>query len=265
MQTASQVTMDMLWVRTSDEGLAQIGIEPFCYYQKAYEAKAGHRNIIWKARQMGFTTYSLAKAFLAACNGKTAIAVMNSPSAAEHAFEIIKMFIKHLPEPLPIERLSDKDFSLGLGNSPVRYQLQIFNSLQHGIACGQMIDFAHFSEFAWWSQPQQRRNIESIMPTLRPDSEFVIESTPDERNSGMFREIWDGAESNGFVRHFFPWWTDVRRVADAVNPDTLSKGEKALIEGQHLSLEQIGWRRNKLEDFNGPETMFKVEFGEAEV
>ena len=268
MLTASQVTLDMLWVKTPDEGLAQIGIEPFGHYQDKYEARAGRKNIVWKCRQMGFTTYSLAKAFVAACNGKTAISVVNGPSAAEYAFEVIKTFIKHLPDPLPIERLSDRDFGLGLRNSANRYQLQIFSSFQHGIGRGTRIDFAHFSEFAWWSPGNQLRNLLALMPALSSDSELIIESTPDPHRPNMFNDIWYNPEETGFVKHSFSWWINPSRVSSPVPLESLTDQEEILVKYYGLTLEQIGWRRKKMsyfENLYGSVKMFKSEYGEPEV
>lgn len=263
MQTASQVTLDMLKVRTPDGDWGPIGKEPFCYYQKAYEAKAGRRNIIWKSRQMGFTTYSLAKGFLAACQGKEVISVVNRPEQAEHLFETIKGFVECLPDDFPITHFSTSQLAFGAGDRRSRYNFQIFSSSMHSVGCGKMIDFVHFGDFAWWKPSDQYRNMQAVTPTMNPDSEMIIESTPMEQ-AGMFRDIWDKAESIGFVRHFFPWWIDVRKSRAAVNAKSLSKSEKKLVAQHGLSLGQIGWRRQRMEESGMPEIQFKAEFGETE-
>lgn len=265
MGTATSLTLDMLKVMTPDKGLVSVGEGHWGEIYTDYLKNAGNRNIVWKRRQLGMTTFSLARGFLKAAEGKTCIIVAHQPAGADYLWDMVETFIANLPAPLPIKWKNSQKRYFGLdGRFPA--QFQIGHSMMAGFGLGMNVDFVHLQEFAWWPRRYQERVWQALAPCLKPDAEVIIESTPPDDDSGMFHQIWNSASHYGFVRHFFPWWTDSRFVDKAVAPSSLTKAEKELLSSQGLTLEQIGWRRKRCGEFMemyGSEKMFKMEYGES--
>jgi hypothetical protein len=63
------------------------------------------------------------------------------------------------------------------------------------------------------------------------------------------------------VRHFFPWWMERRYRAQAVAKSSLTEEERELMLRHGLSVEQIGFRRQKRADFRG---LARQEYAEDE-
>ena len=265
MGTATSLTLDMLKVMTPDKGLVSVAEGHWGEIYADYLKNAGNRNIVWKRRQLGMTTFALARGFLKAAEGKACIVVAQSRDSAEYMWRMVEVFLESLTQPLPIKYMNRNRRSFSLDGCRLS-QFQIVDSLNVGCTHGTMIDFVHFQEFAWWTVANQKRAWQSLAPCLLPTAEVMIESTPPDDDSGMFHEIWNSASYYGFVRHFFPWWRDSRYVAEPVDPKSLKKAEKELIDDHGLTLEQIGWRRKQCDRFMelyGSEKMFKMEYGES--
>jgi len=265
MGTATSLTLDMLKVMTPDKGLVSVGEGPWGEIYADYLKNAGNRNIVWKRRQLGMTTFSLARGFLKAAEGKTCIIVAHQFAGADYLWDMVETFIANLPAPLPIKWKNSQKRCFGLdGRFPA--QFQIGHLMMAGFGLGMNVDFVHLQEFAWWPRRDQERVWQALAPCLKPDAEVIIESAPKEEDNGLFDEIWKGAPAYGFTRHFFPWWRDSRYVAEPVDPKSLKKAEKELIDDHGLTLEQIGWRRKQCDRFMelyGSEKMFKMEYSES--
>ncbi len=70
--------------------------------QRAFERRRGERNIVLKARQMGFTTWAAARFFLKTITrpGTLTLEVAHTQEAAEEIFKIVHRFLDWLPEEL---------------------------------------------------------------------------------------------------------------------------------------------------------------------
>ena len=68
--------------------------------QAAFAEKAGRRNIVLKARQVGITTWVAARFFLATIQnpGTMTVQVAHDHSSAEAIFRIVHRFLENLPE-----------------------------------------------------------------------------------------------------------------------------------------------------------------------
>lgn len=268
MKETPEITLDMLKVRNPEGGLVSVGEWPWGDIQADYLKNAGQKNIVWKSRQTGMTTFSLARGFLKAMQGKTCIVVAQNSGVVPFLWSIVERFAKNIPnEILPITHWCGSRYTFGLDGFS-RSQFSVVSPSHSGVGCGTRIDFLHFNEFAWWREDNQRRIMNSVLPCLSPDAEVIVESTPPDKDSGMFHEIWDNAGSYGFTRHLFPWWKNPKCVAEAVDPKTLTKDEVHLFLYFGLTFEQIGWRRKVLGRFmetEGTDKHFKAEYGEDAV
>jgi len=68
--------------------------------QKEFDRRAGAKNIVLKARQVGMTTWVAARFFLDVITkpGTLAVQVAHNQSSAEEIFQIVHRFLEKLPE-----------------------------------------------------------------------------------------------------------------------------------------------------------------------
>lgn len=120
----------------------------------------------------------------------------------------------------------------------------------------------HGSEFAWWPNP--RATLSAAAPGLEgvPGSEIILETTASTHGSEaheFYRETVKGKTQ--FRPLFLPWWIcDPPRYRIGLRaPDELghlSAHERFLVATHGLDLEQVKWRRAKVE-FYGPGEFLK--------
>jgi hypothetical protein len=258
------LTMDMLKVMTSEGKIVSVGEGHWGAIYADYLKHAGRKNIVRKCRQMGMTTFALARGFMAASEGKTCVVVAQRHNVADYMWNTVRGFIQNLLTPPPIKWTFTNRHAFGLEGC-IPHQYQIFNSDRFHSGLGMKVDFVHFQEFAWWSRDDQETVWNSLMPCLSPDAEVIIESSPQFGDSGKFDDVWVGAEQYGFVRHFFPWWKNPICVGAPIDPNTITLKEETMMVMNGLSLEQMGWRRKVLGDYKamfGGDKEFKREYGE---
>jgi hypothetical protein len=111
----------------------------------------------------------------------------------------------------------------------------------------------HGSEYAWWTHP--RATLAAACPGLEgiPGAEVILETTPSTHGSEA-HEFWRDTVKGKtqFRSEFLPWWLcDPPRYRIGLKaPDELgqlSDHERFLIAQHGLDLEQIKWRRAKIE------------------
>ena len=207
--------------------------------QRAFEEKAGRRNIIMKSRQQGFSTWCIARQLMLCLlkPGTNSVGVFNNRQESEHAFLVAGRMLKNIREDI-----------LKMSNGSTYTAYYCFQKSPKVI---QKIDNLLISELSRWSN---EGFLEDIRQFAAPDYEEVIESTPF-GNEGIFKDEWINAGTNGIVRHFFPWWmTEEYRIKGAgENFDrlTLTDEECGLIARNGLSLDQIAFRRMRLKARTG--------------
>lgn len=220
--------------------------------QRAFEKRRGQRNIVLKARQMGITTWVAARFFLKTIThpGTLTLQVAHTREAAEEIFRIVHRFVDWLPEEL-------REGPLRTGRANVRQivfpeldsEYRVVTAGDRNAGRGLTAQNLHCSELARWPR-DPAETLAGLRAAMTPEAELILESTPD-GVGGCFHEEWLRAAETGTVRHFFPWWMERRYRADAVDEATLSEEERALMERERLSLEQIGYRRQMRAGFRG--------------
>lgn len=116
----------------------------------------------------------------------------------------------------------------------------------------------HGSEVAFW--PDAEKIIAGAMQGGNPD--VILESTPNGAQ-GYFYELCMDALRGGslWTLHFYPWWWDVHyRIPLAPGEEIeISDDEKLLIAKHPLDVTQIKWRRLKQQELRG---LFTQEYPE---
>lgn len=239
----------ILRVRTREGGIAPLRPNAV---QWAFEKKCGKRNIVLKARQLGLTTWSAARFFLRTIThrGMLTLQVAHTQEAAEEIFRIVHRFYTWLPEdiregPLRTSQLNVRQIVFPDLDSEYR----VVTAGDRNAGRGLTVQNLHCSELARWpGDPAE--TLAGLRAALAPGAEVILESTP-QGVGGCFHEEWLNAPKTGMVRHFFPWWMEERYVADPVAPETLTEEEQMLLSKEHLTLGQIGFRRQLRANFQG--------------
>lgn len=220
--------------------------------QQQYDARAGQKNIVLKARQMGISTWIAARFFLDVITNKglLAVQVAHDQQAAEEIFRIVHRFWANLPNE------EWRTGALRPSRSNIRqivfphldseYRVESAADLEAGR--GLTIQRLHLSEVARWPG-RADETLAGLRAAVAPQGEIVIESTP-RGAAGTFYREWQSAADTGYVTHFFPWWIEesYRRPAKYLRPNG---GEQELMRVLGLDREQIAYRRELVANYRG--------------
>lgn len=237
--------------------------------QAEFSKRAGRRNIVLKARQLGITTWIAARFFINTITrpGTVTVQVAHDLNSAEEIFRIVHRFLANLPKRL-------REGALVTSRANVRQlvfprldsEYRVETAADPDAGRGLTIRNLHCSEVALWPR-DAAGTLASLRAAVPLHGEIVLESTPNGAG-GCFYDEWQCAEETGYVRHFLPWWfADEYRIdgrwpmsdsADGSETDhrptaidDLTAEERLLCDQHHLSLEQIAFRRQVRANFRG--------------
>ncbi len=218
--------------------------------QREFERRRGRTNIVLKARQMGISTWVAGRFFLKTVTlpGTLSVQVAHTQEAAEEIFRVVRRFHNELPEELRegVLRTSRANArSLVFPELDSEYRVETAGDPNAGR--GLTVQNLHCSEVARWPG-DARATLAGLLATMPArGGEVVLESTAQGAH-GCFYEEWMHAETNGWVRHFFPWWWEPSYQLDA-GEDAENEEECALISSHGLTREQIAFRRRLQRQF----------------
>lgn len=238
-----------LKVRTREGGIAPLWVNRV---QRAFETNRKQQNIVLKARQLGLTTWTAARFFLRTVTheGMLTLEVAHTQEAAEEIFRIVRRFHDWLPEKLRGGVLRTSHSNVRQMVFPeLESQYRVESAADRNAGRGLTVQNLHCSELARWPGAAAE-TLAGLRAALAPGAEVVLESTP-EGVGGCFHEEWVQAPLTGMAQHFFPWWMEKNYRAAAVEEDSLSEEERKLMAREHLTLEQIGFRRKIRANFRG--------------
>lgn len=220
--------------------------------QLAFEAERGERNIVLKARQMGISTWISGRLFLKTITkrGTLTVQVAHTQEAAEALFRVVHRFWEHLPEELRKGALRTSRSSVRQIAFPeLDSEYRVVSAGNTGAGRGLTINNLHCSEVARWPGDAAEA-LQGLRAAMPPAGELVLESTPMGAGGCFWRE-WQEAPATGMARHFFPWWMEDAYVGAAVDEETLTADERALMQAHGLTHAQIGFRRQLLANYRG--------------
>jgi len=244
--------------------------------QRRFIKRLWHRNIILKARQLGFTTL-IAILWLdeALFNGnKRCGMIAQDRETAESIFRDKVIFAyDHLPEEIrerfPLARASTKEIRFAHNNSSMRVATSVRGGTIHRL---------HVSEFGKICAkfPHKAKEVMTgSIPAVPLSGVLVIESTAEGAN-GEFYELCTRAEAlhhahqrlteRDYRFHFYAWWQEPSYRMDAsavVVPDALHKyfDDIEVEAGTTLDMEQRAWyAATQAADFPGREERMWQEY-----
>ena len=228
--------------------------------QRDVDRRAGKRNIVLKARQLGITTYVAARFFLSTMlqPGTLSVQVAHDQQSAEEIFRIVHRFLENLPEPwrhsaLKTSRANVRQIIFPQLDSEYRVESAADRCAGRGLT----IQNLHCSEVARWPH-DVAETLAALRAAVPPDGEIFLESTPSGAG-GTFYEEWQSAPETGYVQHFFPWWWEesYTRKVEVVN---FTDEELELMAKHKLDAGQIAFRREMRSQFRN---RFLEEYAES--
>jgi hypothetical protein len=232
------------------------------------------KHVILKARQLGISTYILAR-FLALCltrQGVHAVIVSHERGATIKLLRRVKFMI---------EELRKSGFTVNVGyDSKQEITFPDFNSSlyigtagQKAFSRGDTVTHVHASEVAFWIEAANL--MKGVMGALTPDAEVFLESTANGAG-GYFYDVcqrsmaahplWKKyvqkskvAPSTEWKFHFYPWTDEPLYRAALPQAAPIWTEDEQLLLKLGLTPEQVYWRRKKLDEYNTVEE-FMAEF-----
>src|SRR5271157_2516497 len=235
-----------LWIRGKNKRVSPVYLNPA---QREVDRKAGKRNIVLKARQVGITTYVAARFFLSTMlqPGTLSVQVAHDQQSAEEIFRIVHRFLENLPEAwrrsaLRTSRANVRQIIFPKLDSEYRVESAADRCAGRGLT----IQNLHCSEVARWPH-DVAETLAALRAAVPPDGEIFLESTPSGAG-GTFYEEWQSAPETGYVQHFLPWWWEenYRREVEIVN---FTDEELELMAKHKLDAAQIAFRREMRSQF----------------
>jgi len=223
------------------------------FSQAKFHYEAHNRSIILKARQLGFTTYSVIRAldFVIFSKNFTAVIIAHDKESLKKIFKKVQLawdqFDKRLKDELGIESVASSTNELRFNNrSSIRVTLS---------SRSDTVNYLHVSEFGKICNKYPAKADEIVsgaFNSVPKDGHIVIESTA-EGDFGYFHDFFQEAWERGAPQHvgqfksfFFPWWDEPGyrlRSNASVKPQHLKYQAELGVDD-----EQINWYAWKQEE-----------------
>lgn len=242
--------------------------------QRQVDAMVGDRNLVPKARQEGVSTYVLARAFIKCLLNENfhAVVISHEKEATRRLLNRVHNFIKYFPERTGREVKTSKSSVDEISFSETGSSIYIGTAGSRAFGRGDTIQFFHGSEYAYWENGLTLLN--GILDALVEGGEAFLESTGQGVGNDYHSRCMQAAAGNSsWNLIFLPWHTfdeykrefrseeqkeEFRKAILASEDDPFK--EKALFLSNQLTLEQLFWRRRKLEDKNYRVDLFEQEY-----
>ena len=233
--------------------------------QRDFRSRLTGRDIILKARQLGFSTVVEASFFLDAVLNPNlrVVTFVQNEEAIPKFMRIYKFMHENLPEVINVEgveiRLKKEDSSLTQNSSTLEMfngsTIEVMTSGGERLGRGMTIHRALLTEVAFWDSATASTIWAAVEGALPPrGSQMVVETTANGQQ-GMFFKEWSRAveEDSNFTAHFYPWWweegyryeEDEKEIAERFRTAAPTLEEMGLMDKHGLSIEQMRFRRVK--------------------
>lgn len=223
------------------------------------------RDCIPKARQEGVSSYQLAR-FTAACLGKRnvrAAVISHEREATERMLAKVHYFLENIRGPKPKIKSASKE-ELVFQKTGSRFFIGTAGSRKFGR--GDTITHLHCSEVAFWEDPRELTR--GLFQAVPASGEIAIESTGN--GSGTWYHSMCLRAQKGQSRYnliFLPW-DDFDEYKFKMSHEaqleflrTLDEDfEEETLYNQGIGVEQLAWRRAKLEEMDYDLQGFKQEY-----
>ena len=212
--------------------------------QRHFHAHRTRRDLILKARQLGFSTYVQGEMFRRLVTStRTTMTMAHDDETTQKLRRMADRFWEHCKfnNIQPARQYANSTLT-SYPDYDSEAIIATAGSQEAGRG-GTYTDF-HGSEVAFW------KNAEAIMAGAMQggDPDIVLESTPNGAQGYFYDHCMEALDGKGvWTLHFYPWWWDDAYRIPLEPGEVLeySKEEKFLVDLHHLVPDQIKWRRKK--------------------
>lgn len=171
--------------------------------QNRFVAEATGRDVVLKARQMGFTAFITAAYdadFILKPNSQSVV-VADSADNAISMLERVKWYLESYETKNGIKVPLKYNSKYELANAITKAKFNIGTAQNVEFGRSRTIDNAHLSEAAFY--PQFQKLLASLLQAVVPTGKVIIETTANGFND--FKAFWDATErgETGFKAHFY--------------------------------------------------------------
>lgn len=229
--------------------------------QRHFAENITTRNVILKARQLGFSTVIQAYIFKRVLSEPSRFVTMaHDDKTTSKLRRMSKLFFDKLPASINIKRNLDNAAITSYSNHS---EITISSAgSKEGGRGGTYGGGFHWSEVAFTTNAQEI--VSGVMQGV-PDSGVIFLESSANGSSGYFYDSVMKAKNGDseYKLHFYAWWWN-EEYQTALLPGeviTYTDEEKKLVDKHGLTPEQIKWRRNKQ---STPGLVFQQEYPEDE-
>lgn len=213
--------------------------------QKHFHENRTGRDLILKARQLGFSTYIQGEMFRRLVTStRTTMTMAHDSETTQKLRRMADRFWEHciIVGKQPERRYSNATLATYLEHDSTSVISTAGN--KEGGRGDTYTDF-HGSEVAFW--PDAEKIMAGAMQGGNPD--VILESTPNGAQGYFYNLCMEALSGEGTWKlHFYPWWWDESYRMPADEDMHLTDSETELSDRHGLSLEQIAWRRYKQQE-----------------
>lgn len=217
------------------------------------------RAIILKGRQQGCSTYVEGRYYWKVTHrkGVSAFILTHEAEATNTLFDLVDRYHENCPALVRPHTGSANAKELAFDLLDSGYKVGTAGST--AVGRGSTIQYFHGSEVAFW--PNAEKHSAGVLQAIpdAPGTEIIKESTANGLGN-YFHKEWQLAESgqSEYVAIFVPWYWQPEYRRDVPAEFALSDEEEKYMDAYGLTLEQMAWRRNKINELD--ELLFKQEY-----
>jgi hypothetical protein len=235
--------------------------------QAKLDSELTGRDVIPKARQRGISYYYIAR-WVAKClsqRNRRCVMVSHSAKATQLFLDRAHYILNHLRGGVEADlKYSSRNELHFRKTDSVLY---IGTAGSDNVGVGDTITDLHCSEVSSWDDPAPL--LKGLFNAVPPDGEIAVESTGKGQGNWFHRTVLRAANgASRYKLHFFSWidaeeYTyelDNEERADLLANLDEELEEPQLYKNKVLTLEQIAWRRDKLEEMDYDLQAFKEQY-----
>lgn len=170
--------------------------------QADFVDKMSEKNLILKARQLGFSSVILAILTLRFLfkENQRCVVVAHETGATQKLLDRVKFYIKSMEEKFKIKVPLKYNSRSEMVNEGMNSTFYIGTAGSRSFGRGDTLTALAFSEYAFFVDPEIM--LSGVLQALVPEGLLFIETTANGFN--FFKTLWDEGEERGFKKSFYP-------------------------------------------------------------
>lgn len=233
--------------------------------EKTRQAGRKVRKVLLKSRQIGFSTYTEARAFskVLFTPNYNAFIIAERVASTQNIFEMAQRYYDNLPAFCPRPALTQNSIKGLTFESDAKIRLA--TAAGRSIGRSMTNQFVHCSEVGFYENVTEVTAglFQTVPNTL--ETEIILESTANGTSGDgafFYEKCMEGlSKSSEWDTLFFPWF-EHQEYAMPIPPDfSITEEELELVKNHNVTKEQLQWRRRKIAtDFKTRPHLFAQEY-----